>query len=47
LGGAAALRHSLVCRRQGLVDVLLAAGAIPDQKSIELADRFGLVLRAP
>jgi hypothetical protein len=46
LGGVALLRHSLVCRRQELIDDLVAAGAIPDQKSIELADSFGLVLRA-
>lgn len=45
LGGGSVLRHSLVCRRQELVDYLLAAGAILDQKSIEIADRFGLVLR--
>jgi hypothetical protein len=46
VGGVGVLRYSLVCRRQELVDVLLAAGAVPDQKSIELADKFGLVLRA-
>jgi hypothetical protein len=45
-GGAIALRHSLPCRSQALVDYLLEAGATPDQKSLEIADRFGIVLRA-
>jgi ankyrin repeat protein len=44
-GGAVALRHSLPCRSQELVDYLLEAGATPDPKSIDIADRFGIVLR--
>ena len=45
-GGGVVFRHSLVCRSQALVDYLLEAGAMPDQKSFEIAANFGLVLRA-
>ncbi len=45
-GGAAVLRHSLVCRNQELVDYLVEAGAIGDEESAALADKMGLVLRA-
>jgi hypothetical protein len=45
-GGAGVLRYSLICRSQALVDYLLDAGAMPDQESFEIADEFGIVLRA-
>lgn len=40
--GGQILRHAMVCRDQTIVDFLLKAGAVPDEKTRELADRLGL-----
>jgi hypothetical protein len=42
--GGIVLRHSLVCRDQVLVNYLLEVGAIPDEKTQEVADRLGISL---
>ncbi len=42
--GGLVIRHSLVCQDQGLVDLLLEAGAIPDSKTREAAQRLGISL---
>jgi len=43
--GGQVLRYVMVCRDQTIVDFLLKAGAVPDEKTREVADRLGL--RAP
>ena len=42
--GGSVIRHALVCEDQGLVDLLLEAGAIPDSKTREAAERLGISL---
>jgi hypothetical protein len=42
--GAPVLRHALVCKDQAVVDFLLKAGALPDEKTREVAVRLGLKL---
>ncbi len=42
--GVPVIRHSLVCNDQGLVDLLLEAGAMPDSKTREAAQRLGISL---
>ena len=43
-GGALVLRHSLVCGDQSVVDFLVKAGAVPDAKTNEVAEKLGLRL---
>jgi len=40
--GGLVIRHSLVCEDQGLVNLLLEAGAVPDSKTREAAHRLGI-----
>jgi len=40
--GGQVLRYAMVCRDQTIVDFLLDAGAVPDAKTREVADRLGL-----
>ena len=40
--GGQVLRHAMVCRDQTIVDFLLDAGAVPDAKTREVADKLGL-----
>jgi len=42
--GGQVLRFALICRDQHIVDFLIEAGAVPDQKTRELADKLGLRL---
>lgn len=46
-GGGTALTHSLVCKDQGLVDELIAAGAVPDARTYAAAEKLGITLPAP
>jgi hypothetical protein len=40
--GGQVLRYAMVCRDQAVVDFLLEAGAVPDGKTREVADKLGL-----
>jgi ankyrin repeat protein len=40
--GGQVLRYAMVCRDQTIVDFLLQAGAVPDAKTREVADKLGL-----
>ena len=40
--GVQVLRHAMVCRDQTVVDFLLEAGAVPDEKTREVADKLSL-----
>jgi len=42
--GALVIHHSLACKDQALVDYLLEAGAVPDSKAREAAQRLGISL---
>ena len=42
--GALVIHHSLVCKDQALVDLLLKSGAVPDSKVREVAQRLGISL---
>ncbi len=44
ISGALVIHHSLVCKDQALVDLLLEAGAVPDRKAREAAQRLGMSL---
>lgn len=41
-GGGLVIRHALVCRDQAVVDFLVEAGAVPDAKTLEVAQKIGL-----
>jgi hypothetical protein len=43
--GGQVLRVAMVCRDQSVVDFLLDAGAVPDEKTREVANRLGLRLQ--
>ena len=42
--GGSVILHSLVCKDQGLVNLLLEGGAIPDDRTREAAQRLGISL---
>ena len=42
--GVQVLRYAMVCRDQAVVDFLIEAGAVPDDKTREVAERLGLRL---
>ncbi len=42
--GGLVIHHSMVCKDQSLVDLLLEAGAVPDSKAREVAQRLGISL---
>ena len=42
--GGQVLRYAMVCRDQTIVDFLIDAGAMPDEKTREVADKLGLRL---
>jgi ankyrin repeat protein len=42
--GSSALRHSLVCKDQAVADLLILAGAKPDEKTREIAAKQGVRL---
>ena len=44
--GALVIHHSLVCKDQALVDLLLKSGAVPDSKAREVAQRLGISLES-
>jgi hypothetical protein len=42
--GGLVIRHSMICKDQALVDLLLRFGAMPDDKTRELAQQLGISL---
>jgi hypothetical protein len=42
--GRLVIHHSMVCKDQALVDLLLEAGAVPDSEAREVAQRLGISL---
>ncbi len=42
--GGLVINHALICGDQGLVDLLLEAGAVPDSRTREAAQRLGISL---
>ncbi len=43
--GVQVLRYAMVCKDQTIVDFLIDAGAMPDEKTREVADKLGLRLQ--
>ncbi len=42
--GVPVIRHAVLCEDQTVVDLLLAAGAVPDSKTRQVAQRIGISL---